>query len=188
MNSGKTAKLLTDYLNYRDNDQMVLVVKPGIDTRSGKYVKSRAMEFKVVALRVPLNAVGVVYVVAKRKKPDYIFVDEVQFYTADQVDELVRIVDELGISVSAFGLLTDFRGELFEGSKRLIEVGAELKEIPSVCSYCSDRAVYNMRVLNGVPVFEGSQILIGGNDEYKPVCRKCFQSFKEKSKSNRKIS
>ena len=113
---------------------------------------------------------------------DYILVDEAQFLSPTHINQLSDIVDVLGIDVLCYGLRTDFQGYLFPGSKRLFEVADKLTEIRRKCS-CKNNKTYNMRLENGIPVFEGEQIAIDGVDAtYKSVCRKCFKNEQKKVK------
>lgn len=179
MNSGKSMDLLKTAFNYEDNGNTVLVFKSVVDTRDGAFVKSRGGGREVPAILVDEQSGSMMYEMTKERKPAVVLVDEAQFMTADQIDELVRIVDELNIPVLAYGLMTDFRGSLFPGSQRLIEVGARLNLIKMVCRYCSRAAVYNMRHVDGVPVFSGEQVQVGGNESYKAVCRHCYAKAKK---------
>jgi len=107
-------------------------------------------------------------------------VDEAQFLEAHHVEELSDVVDILGITVICYGLRTDFRGYLFEGSKRLFEMADPLEAITRQCS-CGNNKIYNMRLLDGVPVFEGEVIAIDGIEAtYESVCRKCFKDAKKR--------
>jgi thymidine kinase len=109
---------------------------------------------------------------------DYLICDEAQFFTADQVDQLARIVDELQIDVFAFGILTDFRTQLFEGSARLVELADRMNvlQVEALC-WCGKRATHNARTVNGVMVVEGEQVVVGDTaaDEhvgYEVLCRR----------------
>ena len=96
----------------------------------------------------------------------YLVCDEAQFYTAAQCDQLARVVDELEVEVYAFGLITDFRGELFEGTKRLLEIADERVplQVEARC-WCGARATHNARVVNGEVVYEGETVVVGDTDE-----------------------
>lgn len=178
MNSSKSAQLLMVHHNYKEQGKTAVVFKSSLDTRSGNFVGSRAINTEVEAILVGLLEVGTMFEYVKEHRPDCVLVDEVQFMSEEQIDELGKIVDLLDTPVIAYGLLTDFQSNLFSGSRRLIEIGARLEEIKTVCWDCSRRAAFNMRIQDGVPVFDGEQIMIGGNDEYKPVCRKCYLKAK----------
>ncbi len=117
----------------------------------------------------------------------FIVCDEVQFYTVEQCDQLAQIVDQLGIDVFAFGLITDFRGLLFDGTKRLLEIADDrvALQVEARC-WCGERATHNARLVNGVVVYEGETIVIGDTDEdtdqplfgdmvrYELLCRRHF--------------
>lgn len=113
--------------------------------------------------------------------PNCVLVDEVQFMPEHQIEELARIVDLLHVPVIVFGLMTDFQSKLFDGSKRLIELGAILDEIKTVCWDCKARAVHNLRLLNDELTFTGEQVEVGGNEMYRPLCRKCYRKVRNKA-------
>ena len=107
---------------------------------------------------------------------DWFLVDEAQFLTASQVDQLARIVDDFGSNVICYGLRTDFRSCLFEGSRRLFEIADTIDEIKSTCT-CGRKTIINARMdSNGDFVEEGQQVEIGGDDRYIAVCRKCWRN------------
>lgn len=107
---------------------------------------------------------------------DWFLVDEAQFLTAAQVDQLARVVDDFGSNVICYGLRTDFRSCLFEGSRRLFEIADTIDEIKSTCT-CGRKTIINARMdSNGDFVEEGQQVEIGGDDRYMAVCRKCWRN------------
>ena len=106
-----------------------------------------------------------------------IIVDEAQFLTKEEIDILGTIVDMFHISVICYGLRTDFMGNLFEGSKRLMEIADVIEEIPTIC-WCGKKAKFNARVHNGKIVRSGEQIMMGGNESYISLCRKHYNSGK----------
>ncbi|MDE6457391.1 MAG: thymidine kinase, partial [Muribaculum sp.] len=107
---------------------------------------------------------------------DWFLVDEAQFLSADQVDQLARVVDDYGSNVICYGLRTDFRTRLFEGSRRLFEISDTIDEIKSTCS-CGRKTIVNARIdSNGDFVTDGEQVEIGGDDRYIAVCRKCWRN------------
>ena len=110
----------------------------------------------------------------KKKSYAAVIVDEAQFLTAQQVDQLSDIVDDFGIPVLCYGLRTDFTGHLFEGSKRLMEIADVIEEVPTVC-WCGRRAHYNTRIKDGRVVRTGEQIMLGGNETYVSLCRKHYK-------------
>jgi thymidine kinase len=115
--------------------------------------------------------------VGRGERIDFIICDEAQFYTRAQVEQLATIVDSLGIDVFAFGILTDFRTELFPGSGRLVELADRVNtlQVEALC-WCGERATHNARVVNGVMVVEGEQVVIGDTDDdvisYEVLCRR----------------
>ena len=174
MGSSKTAQALITKFNYEERNMKVLLLKPSVDTRDGvTIVKSR------IGLQEDAVIVGSdenIYEIYLSKYSDcnVIIVDECQFLTPEQVDQLADIVIEKDIPVLCFGLSTDFTTHLFPGSKRLFEIAESISEIKSICS-CGAKATVNARIDgNGRIVTEGSQVLIGGNDSYVAMCRKCW--------------
>ena len=106
----------------------------------------------------------------------WFLVDEAQFLSEHQIDQLSRIVDEFGCNVICYGLRTDFQSHLFEGSRRLFEIADTIDEIKSTCN-CGNKTIINARIdANGDFVEEGAQVEIGGNDRYVAVCRKCWRN------------
>lgn len=178
MNSSKTANLLMIKHNYEEQNISVIVLKPCIDTRDEDKIKDG---IGVVSSRVGISSdCHILYddsdIVELTKGYDVIMVDESQFLTAKQVGTLYEISFEK--VVMCFGLLTDFKRELFEGSKRLIELCDSLQEIKSICK-CGKRAVVNARYTNGVIQTSGEQIQVNSlNDksEYKALCKQCYNS------------
>ncbi|MDE6772081.1 MAG: hypothetical protein K2J49_05720, partial [Muribaculaceae bacterium] len=107
--------------------------------------------------------------------PGWMLVDEAQFLTSLQVDQLARVVDDFGCNVICFGLRTDFQTHLFEGSRRLFEIADSIEEVKSTCS-CGRKTIVNARIdSDGKIITEGEQVEIGGNDRYVAVCRKCWR-------------
>ncbi len=174
MGCSKTAQALITKFNYEERNMKVLLVKPAIDTRDGVgIVKSRiGLEKPCLNLHEDEN----IYEIYKNSYSDcqVVIVDECQFLTPTQVDQLDDIVIDFDIPVLCFGLATDFLTHLFPGSKRLFEIAESIKEIKSVCK-CGAKATVNARMdENGKIVTEGEQICLGGNDKYEAMCRKCY--------------
>ena len=108
--------------------------------------------------------------------PGWMLVDEAQFLTPEQVDQLAKVVDDFGCNVMCFGLRTDFRTSLFPGSRRLFEIADSIEEVKSTCS-CGRKTIVNARIdKDGNIITEGEQVEIGGNDRYMSLCRKCWSS------------
>ena len=174
MGSSKTAQALITKFNYEERNMKVLLLKPAIDDRDGaNTVKSRiGLEKEAVAVKADEN----LYEKYVKEYSDckVIIVDECQFLTPEQVDQLADIVIDKNIPVLCFGLSTDFTTHLFPGSKRLFEIAESISEIKSVCA-CGAKATVNARIDdNGKIVTEGSQVCIGGNNRYIAMCRKCW--------------
>lgn len=172
MNSSKSANLLMCKYNYESQGFKVRLLKPIIDTRCDIHkVESRV---GISADCTPINFSSNIKFLTQDY--DIVMVDECQFLTKELVDQLYKIsFDKV---VMCYGLLTDFRREMFEGSKRLIELADSIQEIKSVCK-CGKRAVVNARFKDGVLVTEGSQIVIGAEDKYKALCKNCYEELKE---------
>lgn len=179
MGSSKTANALMKRFDFEDHGRNVLLLKPSIDNRDGHFtVKSRA-GLSAEAVLIERNK-SVRETLEDYKKAEIIIVDEAQFLTASQVDELRELVNA-GVMVMCYGLKTDYMGNLFEGSKRLLEVADSIREIPSMC-VCGRKAIMNARFQNGKIIYDGEQIDIGGNEKYKALCYQCWNAGKSKSK------
>ena len=193
MNGGKTLKLLSTAYNLEENNMQIMVLKPSLDTRDGEgIIRSRAgLERKCVMVDSDVDLYEAIkayrnVLSAQFEELRWVIVDEAQFLTKEQVDQLSDVVDFLGIDVMCFGLRTDFQSNLFEGSKRLLEVADDIEEIKSYCGCGKRKAIINARFdENGEIITEGSQVEIGGNDKYVAICRKCFKD-KVRNKINKK--
>lgn len=173
MSSSKTMNLLMAAHNYETQGKPVLAMTSAIDDRAGNSIIKSRVGVSRRALPVGPSTNLFELVKEKQKDKDYycVLLDEAQFYSKENITDLSRIVDELDIPVLAYGLKTDFRGELFEGSKALLEQADKILEIKTICTFCNKKATHNLRTNNGAPVYEGSQVQIG-DEEYFPVCRK----------------
>ena len=181
MSSGKSLHLLATAHNFQTHSIPFVIFKSEIDDRDGENViHSRALgdrECVSITKEDDLYALVARYMeseVLGAHPIKWILVDEAQFLTAEQVDQLAAIVDNLGISVMCYGLRTDFQTHLFEGSKRLFEVADSFEEIKSSC-YCNHKTIFNARMnSNREIVTDGEQVEIGGDDKYVSICRKCY--------------
>ena len=182
MGAGKSLQLLATAYNFQERGIPYTIFKSEIDTRDGiGVIHSRALGDKeCVSVAPELNLYELVSTVFEkdqvlyRPKTKWILVDEAQFLTPEQVDQLAAVVDMLGINVICFGLRTDFQTHLFPGSRRLFEVADEITEIKSSCS-CDTKTIFNARIdTDGKVVTEGEQIEVGGDDRYISLCRKCY--------------
>jgi len=180
MNAGKTTALLQSAYNYRERGMRASILTPRLDDRAGNGVvasriglKARATEFGagddlLEIVRADIAAHG---------KLDCVLVDEAQFLGKDQVWQLSDVVDVLGIPVLAYGLRTDFRGELFEGSRYLLALADDLSEIKTIC-HSGKKATMVVRVDGqGRAVKAGPQVEIGGNERYVSVSRAEFKKI-----------
>ena len=187
MNCGKTTLLLQVAHNYEERDQWIILFKPLIDVKGGDNVESRlgarrkvdhllAKEDKITPYLDPNDL------------PSAIIVDEAQFLTKAQVDELFVITKELDIPVLTYGLRNDFLLNTFEGSSRLLALADDIEELKTICR-CGKKATQNMRFLDGKPVFEGDSVLIDGTSEitYESVCGKCYLEKAGKIKARGRI-
>ena len=175
MGSSKTAQALITKYNYEENDMKVWLIKPSADTRDGADIlRSRiGLEAKVEIVAPGVDVVAL-YDTSKQGQCDVIIVDECQFMTPEQIDNLRFIVDEYNIPVMCFGLRTDFLCNLFPGSQRLMEVADTIQEIKTICD-CGAKATVNARIdSDGHIVTEGAQVVLGGNDSYIAMCHKCW--------------
>ena len=175
MGSSKTAQALITKFNYEERGMKVWLIKPAIDDRDGRdVIKSRIGLFAHSTTVEKGESITETFL-AEKSDADVIIADECQFFTAEQVDELRRIVDERSIPVLCFGLRTDFLSHLFEGSRRLFEVADSISEIKTICE-CGSKATVNARLdANMNVVTEGSQVMIGGNESYVAMCHKCWR-------------
>lgn len=174
MGCSKTAQALITKFNYEERNMKVLLLKPAVDNRDGaNTVRSRiGLQNEAVTVGADEN----IYRLYSENYSDcdVIIVDECQFLTPAQVDELSDIVINKDIPVLCFGLSTDFTTHLFPGSRRLFEIAESISEIKSVCT-CGAKATVNARIgADGKIVTEGSQVCIGGNDRYMAMCRRCW--------------
>lgn len=171
MGSSKTANALMKRFDFEEHGRKVILMKSSVDNRDGVFtVKSRA-GLSAEAVIVEKNS-SIKEILSGIKNIEIIIIDEAQFLSKDQVDEL-RDLTNSGIMVMCYGLKTDYMGNLFEGSKRILEVADTIREIPSMCE-CGRKAIMNARYKNGKIVYEGNQVDIGGNEKYKALCYQCW--------------
>lgn len=183
MGSSKTANALMVHYNYKEKGQIPVLLKPRTDTRDGEtIIKSRiGLQEKCQFAEDFLQDMKIRGSDTDRKLKEHFYaaviVDEAQFLTAAEVDQLSDIVDFYDVPVLCYGLRTDFMGLFFEGSRRLMEIADVIEEVPTVC-WCGRRAQYNARVSNGRIVRTGEQIMLGGNESYVSLCRKHYKEGK----------
>jgi thymidine kinase len=180
MGSAKTALLLTTAYNFEERGLAYICMKPAVDTRENKNVIHSRIgierecqwiypDTNLYDFFKEMNKPGLTF-------PEWILIDEAQFLSARQVDELAAVVDDFGANVVCYGLRTDFKSHLFEGSRRLFEIADTIDEVKSTCT-CGRKTIVNARMdSNGDIITEGAQVEIGGNERYMAVCRKCWRN------------
>jgi len=187
MSSGKSLNLLIKAHNLDEKGIPILVIKPSIDTREeAAVVRSRiGIERPCILVDKKMNLFNLAI---KNRFCRIILVDECQFLTPQQVDQLAKVVDTIGINVICYGLRTDFKSRLFAGSKRLFEIADSIEELKSYCD-CGKKAIINARFdSSGNMIVDGEQIVIGGDDTYRAICRECFFNNLNKLSINNETS
>ncbi len=177
MNAGKTTSLLQSSYNYQERGLATLLFTAAIDNRYGVgKIKSRiGLEAEAYIFKPKDDLFEFILNEAKKDNVDCVLVDEAQFLSEDQVFQLSEVPDRLRIPVLAYGLRTDFKGNLFDGSRALLAWADELRELKTIC-HCGKKATMVVRMdENNQAVRDGSQIEIGGNDRYIAMCRKHFK-------------
>jgi thymidine kinase len=170
MGSAKSLNLLAVAHNYKQQGKRVLLMKPRIDARFGE---------AAIASRAGLTATADLIVDADAELDparfdgvDCLLVDEAQFLAARVVDQLRALTARL--PVICYGLRTDFRTRLFEGSRRLFELADSIEEIKVTCQFCNRKAVFNLRLVGDAPTRSGAQVELGADEKYRPVCYACY--------------
>ena len=183
MNAGKTTVLLQAAHNYSERGMNPFLLTANADTRSGiGTIKSRiGLKKSAQTFSQSVDLLNKVKEVNSKKSISCVFVDEAQFLTEEQVWQLAKVVDDIEIPVLCFGLRVDFQGNLFPGSKCLLSIADELKEVKTIC-HCGKKATMVIRQLNGKTVIDGDQVQIGGNESYTSLCRKHWLEEFEKAK------
>ena len=182
MNAGKSIDLIKTNFNYFENDRKTLCFTSAKDNRYGEGKITSRIGLSVDAISVfdDTDIFDIVYKYIINNEQIYcVFVDESQFLNKNQVFQLTDIVDGLDIPVICYGLRSDFVMEMFEGSKYLMALADSIEEIKTICFECKEKkAIINARITDGKIITEGAQVMIGGNDTYKPLCRKCYKKLK----------
>ena len=172
--SAKTLNLLAVAHNYEQQGKQAFLIKPAIDTRFGRdNIRSRAGLEKKTHLLVEHDSelqdslfAGV----------DCILVDEAQFLSESLIQQLRKITIDLNIPVICYGLRTDFRSRLFDGSRRLLELADSIEEIKTTCAFCTKKAVFNLKITEDGPSLDGPTIDLGAEEKYLPACYRCYQA------------
>ena len=183
MGSSKTLRLLSTAYDFEEKGIQIMVLKPSLDTRDGKgIIRSRAGLSRPCltidkdvdlykAIKSYSNALA-----AQFESLRWVIIDECQFLTEEQVDQLSDVVDFLDINVMCYGLRTDFKSRLFPASKRLFELADDIEEVKSTCECGKNKTSINARFdKNGDIIVDGDQIMVGGDESYRAICRKCWK-------------
>ena len=182
MNSGKSTALLQAAYNYAERGQQVLIAKPRIDTKGEALIVSRlgverAVNFVIGPnddVRTMFDAYRSQTKATTGQDVACLLLDEAQFLSVDQVDDLLRIAILEDVPVLAYGIRTDFQTIAFPGSRRLLEVAHALEELKTICR-CGRKAMFNARLVNGQFIFDGAQVAIDGeNVTYESLCGTCY--------------
>ena len=177
MNAGKSTVLLQSSYNYRERGMRTLLFMPVIDTRAGtgRILSRIGLEAEAVALQPDDDLLAHVKASHAAQPVACVLVDEAQFLSRRQVEQLTDVADLLRIPVLCYGLRTDFQAQLFPGSAALLALADNLIELKTIC-HCGRKATMNLRVgPDGRGVHEGAQVEIGGNDRYVAMCRRHFK-------------
>lgn len=190
MNAGKSTALLQASFNYRERGMKTLIYTAAIDRRAGDgVVASRiGLSEKARVFDAGTDLFADIAAGIRNDGADCVFVDEAQFLSAEQVLQLARAVDYLGVPIICYGLRTDFRGALFPGSERLLALADEIRELKAIC-HCGRKATMNLRIdAAGRAITDGESIEIGGNERYTSLCRKHFLEKIEEAAAQPKAS
>lgn len=178
MGCGKSLQLLANAHSCEEQGQNVLYLTSAVDDRFGVGVitsrfNNNSLQHEAIAISHDADVFSLVK--ENFPKTDTIFVDEVNFFGREQIDQLSNIALYLDIEVNCYGIRSDFQRNLFVGSKALFELADTTSEIKLKCK-CGRNAVFNMRIIDGKPVFDGPQIYVGSS--YMPVCKFCYNRYK----------
>ena len=179
MNAGKSTSLLQSNHNYKENDLDTMIFLPNETSKlsKGQIVSRIGLKAKAIIANKDFNFINFIKD-NESENLSCILIDEAQFLTKEQVRQLGQVADRLNYPVMCYGIRTDFRGELFEGSSELLALADNLIELKTICSLCSRKATMVVRKDDsGNVVTEGSKVVVGGNDIYMPVCRKHYRKL-----------
>ena len=178
VSSAKTLNLLAVAHNYKSQGKGVLLVKPALDTRFGaSNITSRAGLQQEADILVDENTDLLTDISEEQREDMYcVLVDEAQFLSPKHIDQLRTITLKWKLPVIAYGLRTDFRANLFPGSRRLLEVADTIEEVKTTCYLCNKKAVFNLKHVNGVADCTGPAVQLGAEEKYFPTCFGCYRS------------
>ena len=190
MNAGKSTMAMQVAHNYEELEGKVLVWKPMIDTKGEDTIVSRiGITRKVDRLlseeESPINIIKIK--LNEKEHIDAIIIDEAQFLTEEQVNELFYISKKFNITTLCYGLRCDFQMKPFPGSARLLAIADSIEELKTMCKCKKRKATQNLRFINGLPTFEGDQVAIDGEDQitYESVCGECYINYYLEWKKNK---
>lgn len=179
MNAGKSTALLQSAYNYAERGMNAEIFTAALDNRfgQGKVASRIGLESAAHLFTPQTNMQSAVETLLAKEKINCLFIDEAQFLTKQQVQQLIYVVDNLKIPVLAYGLRTDFLAETFEGSRYLLAWADKLIELKTIC-HCGRKATFVVRIdEKGHAVKEGEQVEVGGNDRYESMCRQHFSEL-----------
>lgn len=178
MNAGKSTTLLQSSYNYNERGMDTLLYTPMIDDRfgAGKITSRIGLQSRAIPIQKEFDLyISVKHALQENPNVHCVLIDEAQFLTKAQIQQVAKICDFLDLPVLAYGIRSDFRGDPFEGSAYLLALADNIIEIKTIC-HCGKKATMNMRINHdGEVVTEGAQVEVGGNEKYVAVCRKHFQ-------------
>lgn len=182
--SAKTLNLLAVAHNYRQQGKKVLLIRPAMDVRFGaNNIKSRAgLEMKADILVTDDTDL----MQEDLEGVDCLLLDEAQFVSKEIIDQLRMISHSKGIPVLCYGLRTDFRSHLFEGSRRLMELADSIEEIKATCHYCNKKSIMNLKHVDGVATLDGPTVQLGAEETFVPCCYGCWTGQIQKGKKRAK--
>lgn len=181
MNSGKTTHLIQVAYNYEERHMKVLILKPKIDSKGKDYIVSRIGVKRKVDYMVTND--DNLFDLLQDKELDCLLVDEVQFLSEKQIDQLMDFVTKRKVPVICYGLRTDFQTQGFPGSKRLLLLAHSIEELKTICR-CGKKAIFVGRKINGDFTFDGNQIAIDGDEvTYESLCHECYYKEREAYRS-----
>ncbi|WP_440977624.1 thymidine kinase [Sedimentibacter sp. LTW-03] len=177
MGAGKSIEVQKVAFNYEEKGQNPLIFTSGLDDRyaeSGIVASRIGLQRKAISVNDEMNIFDIVKKYNDLFRVDAVIIDECQFLKKHHIMELTDVVDDLNIPVMCYGLKSDFKNELFEGSYWLLAMSDKIEEIKTVC-WCGKKAIANARLIDGKVVYEGEQIFVGGNESYTALCRKHYK-------------
>lgn len=182
MNSGKSTNLLQTAYNYDERGMNPFLLKPSVDTKGDNCIISRIGSKRYINKWVDPTDNLFTMIQETPLTIDCVLVDEVQFLKPIQIDQLLDVATRLNIPVICYGLRTDFQMTGFDGSRRLLEIAHSIEELKTICR-CGKKAIFNMRFVNGEPVFKGESVMIDDQTDvtYESMCAACAYDHKKRS-------